>query len=110
MRAYPAGDFPVLGSTLGVRNLVVLVVPLHEVLQDGAALKDANLLAVQGICEGGNAAIGVDVEEPLLLLLILHHFNVVHLLGGVRFTSWPCIRAESVPRTAARAPRAQLTP
>lgn len=51
---------------------MVLVVPVDQVLQDGTALEYADLLAVgEGIRDGGNATIGVDLEEPRLLLLIL---------------------------------------
>lgn len=68
-----------LSRAMGERELVVLVVAINEVLQNSTALKDANLLAVQRICEGGDAAIGVDLQEPLLLLLILSHLDGVHL-------------------------------
>lgn len=52
-----------------VRDLVVLVVAVDEVLEDGTRLKDANGLAV-GPCvsDGGNAAVGVNFQEPWLLL------------------------------------------
>lgn len=51
---------------------MVLVIPVHEILQDRAALKDAERRAVgPGVRDGGDAAVGVDVEEPLLLLLVL---------------------------------------
>lgn len=60
---------------------MVLVVAVDEVLQDGARLKDANGLAVgPGVCDGGDAAVGVDFEEPGFFLLILCHFNRPNLL------------------------------
>ena len=51
---------------------MVLVVPLHEILQNGATLPDLELAAIfTRVDNGWNAAVGVDVEVPLLLLLVL---------------------------------------
>lgn len=64
-----------------IRNLVVLVVAVNEILQNSTALKDADLLAVgELVSEGGDATVGVDLEEPGLLLLILHHLDGVDLV------------------------------
>lgn len=81
---YPAGDFPVLTRPMRIRNLVVFVVAVRQVLQDGTALKDADLLAVLKLVrQGGDATIGVNLQEPRLLLLILHHLDGVHLRACV---------------------------
>jgi hypothetical protein len=59
---------------------VVLVVAADEVLEHGAALKDADLLAVgQLVRKCRDAAIGVDLEEPVLLLLIVLHVDLTDL-------------------------------
>jgi hypothetical protein len=63
-----------------VRDLVVLVIAINKVLEDGTALEDADGLAVgELVSNGRNAAIGVDLEEPGLLLLIVTHANGVDL-------------------------------
>lgn len=52
------------------------IVPFHEILEDRTALKHTNLLAVgQRVRYGGDAAIGVDFQEPGLFLLIVHHVD-----------------------------------
>ena len=55
---------------------MVLVVTVDEVLEDGSGLEDANGLAI-GPCvsEGGNAAVGVDFEEPWLLLGVVSQLD-----------------------------------
>lgn len=64
----PVGGLPVLARAGGVGHLVVLVVAVDEVLQDAAALEDADGLAViERVCESRDAAVGVDLEEPGLL-------------------------------------------
>jgi hypothetical protein len=51
---------------------VVGIVALDEVLHDGARLEQVDGLAVgEGVGQGGNAAIGVDGEEPGLFLRVL---------------------------------------
>jgi hypothetical protein len=63
-----------------VRYLVALVVPVHKVLQDGTAFPDLELLAVV-ICidDGWNATVGVDVEVPLLFLLMFKKLDWMDL-------------------------------
>lgn len=64
------------------------VIAVREVLQDGAALKDADGLAIgESVCEGRNATIGVDLEEPRLLLGVLADLNVCRLWRSSRFVS-----------------------
>lgn len=72
MVAYPAVHFIVLARAPGVRDLVFRVVAFHKVLHDGAALEEADGRAVrEDIGQCGDAAVGVNFEEPGLLLLIL---------------------------------------
>lgn len=47
---------------------MLLVVAVDEVLQNSSALKDADGLPVgEGVGEGGDPPVGVDLEEPRLL-------------------------------------------
>jgi hypothetical protein len=53
---------------VGVRHLVLRVVAVDQVLHDGAALKQADGRPVgEGVGQRGDAAVGVDLEEPGLL-------------------------------------------
>ena len=62
---------------MGVRKLVFLVVAVDKVLQDRAALKDADLLAVlKSVSDGRDASVGVDLEEPGRLDLVVHLADV----------------------------------
>lgn len=80
LRAYPVIDLPMLPRAVGVRDLVVLVISVHKVLHDGGTLKKPNGLAIfKGVRQGGDAAIGVDLQEPRLLLRVLAKFNVCSL-------------------------------
>lgn len=62
------------------------VIAVREVLQNGAAFKDADGLAIgESVCEGGDATIGVDLEEPRLLLGVFANLNIRRLWGSSRF-------------------------
>lgn len=51
---------------------MVLVVRLDEILEDRAGLEDVQRTAGEGgVGDGGNAPVGVDFEEPGLLLGVL---------------------------------------
>jgi hypothetical protein len=76
----PAGHLPMLSRALRERELVILVIAINEVLQHSTTLKDTNLLAVECISESRDATVGVDLEEPLFLLLIFGHLDGVHLV------------------------------
>lgn len=78
---HPADHLPVLPRPIWVRDLVILVIPGDEVLQDGATLKDADGLPVLGgVGDGRDAAVGVDLEEPGLLLLVVLEADGAHLV------------------------------
>ena len=48
------------------------IIPLDKILQYRPALKDPDSLPIRKrVRDGGDAAIGVDLEEPRLLLLVL---------------------------------------
>jgi len=56
---------------------VVLVVPRHEILHDAATFEQSDGLAVRELVrQRWDSAIGVDVEEPLLLLSVLADVNL----------------------------------
>lgn len=63
-----------------IRNLVVLIVPVDKILQDGATFPDLEVVATL-VCvdDGRDAAVGVDVEEPLLLLLVFEELDCAYL-------------------------------
>lgn len=55
---------------------MVLVVFINEVLHDGTALKQTDLLAIRnGIRQSRDTAIGVDLKEPWLLLGVFADIN-----------------------------------
>lgn len=60
----------VLGGVL--RELALLVEHLGEVDEDGRRLEDAIAL----VCDGGDTSVGVDLEEPRRLDLVVHLADV----------------------------------
>lgn len=77
---YPACHLPVLFAAMGIRNLVVLVVPVHEILQDGATFPDLELMAtLVRVDDGRNASVGVDVEIPLLFVFVFKELDCAYL-------------------------------
>ena len=64
----PVVGLVVLAGALRVGDFVGGVVLLDEVLQDAAGFEEADFLAVwEGVCYGGDAAVGVDFEEPAVV-------------------------------------------
>lgn len=71
----PALHLPIFRRVPGIRELILLVISLHQIIQDRAALKHAQRLPFAGAGEAGirerrDAAVWVDLEEPRLLLLV----------------------------------------
>lgn len=59
---------------------MVLIVAVHEILQDGTAFPDLELLAVLvRIDDGWNATVGVDFEIPFLFLLVFEELDWAYL-------------------------------
>lgn len=59
---------------------MVLVVPVHEILQDGATFPDLEFVAtLVRVDNGRDLPIWVDVEIPLLFLLVFKELNCVYL-------------------------------
>ena len=50
-----------LSRVLGIRNLMILIISIDEILQNSTTLKHTNLLAVQRIRQSGDTAIGINV-------------------------------------------------
>ena len=77
---YPASRLPVLFGPMRIRDLVVHIVPIHQILQDGTAFPDLEPLTdLVGVDEGWDSTVGVDVEVPLLLLLVFKKFDWAYL-------------------------------
>ena len=69
-----------LPATDGIRQLVVCIVSVDQILHNAPTLEDSNLLAVgKSVGQCWDAAIWIDLEEPRLLLSVLGYLN----LGGV---------------------------
>lgn len=67
-------------AAMRIRDLVVFVVPFHEVLQNGTTLPKLELLATLVLVDDGrNAAVGVDVEVPLLFLFVFEELDWTYL-------------------------------
>ena len=66
--SHPVVGFVVFSRAMRIRDLVVLVVPVDQVLHDGAALKEADAASiVEVVRQGGNPPIGIDFGKPGLL-------------------------------------------
>lgn len=64
---------------------MILVVPIHEVLQDGTTLPDVELIPnFVRIDDSWDAAIGIDIEVPLLLLLVFKELDCADLAHEIR--------------------------
>lgn len=82
----PVVDFVGFAGSAWVRDLVVLVVLLGEVLEDAAGFEEADLSAVcEGVGYGGDAAVGVYFEEPGLLLGAFADVDFVGFVGEAIF-------------------------
>lgn len=69
---YPAHCLPMLLRAKGIRDFMILVICGNEIQHDRAAFEDLELASVPifvGQCR--NTAVGVDFEEPWLLLFVL---------------------------------------
>lgn len=84
MATHPARHLPVLLRPTRIRNLEITIVPVHKILQNGSTLPDFQLGAVTLLVdEGRDTAVGVDIEEPLLLLLVFEEFDWADLCKNV---------------------------
>lgn len=79
----PVVDFIRLATTGWIGDLVLgLVVLLDEILHDAAGFEESNAFAVgEGVREGGDAAVGVDFEEPGLFLGVGLNVDIVGCVG-----------------------------
>lgn len=59
---------------------MVPVVSVHQILQDGATFPDLEFLAtLVRVDDGRDAAVWIDVEVPLLFLLVFKEFDCAYL-------------------------------
>lgn len=59
---------------------MVLVVPVHEILQDGATFPDLELVAtLVRVDDGWNSAIRIYLKEKMLFLLMFKEFDDAYL-------------------------------
>ena len=73
----PIVDFEGFGRALGVRGAVVRVVRVNQILHNGPRFEQPHLAAVGvDVGQGREASVGVDCQEPRLL---------VSVLGGIDF-------------------------
>lgn len=67
--AYPTVHLVVLSRSLRVRQLVLLVVPFDQVLQNRATFKNSDGLPIgELISQGRDSTIGINFEIPWLLI------------------------------------------
>ena len=65
---------------------MIFIILLCEVLKDTTALEKADTLAVfKGICQRGDAAVGVDLEKPWLFLAVSGYVDVLDFVGKTEF-------------------------
>jgi hypothetical protein len=87
-----------------VRDFVVLVVLLAEVLQDAARFEKANLLAIgEGVGYGWDAAVGIDFEEPGLSLRIFAYIDMLDFGRGISISDISVKQGQRIPTQALQA-------
>ena len=80
----PVVDFVVLLRAARVAEFALRVVFFGQVLKDGARFEEADgAAAVEGVGQGGDAAIGVDFEVPGFFLLVGAYVDVGCFVGEV---------------------------
>jgi hypothetical protein len=103
---YPADCVPVLLGTVRIGDLVVFVVCGYDVLEDGTTFEDLDFAPVRVfVSEGGDATIGIDLEKPGFLLLVLsevygYHLDAISLAMRARrviIATIPCTRDQAPP-------------
>lgn len=84
----PVVRLVVLATSFGVRDFVLGVVSLHEVLHDASRLEQVDGLTIgEFIGQGRDAAIRVDGKEPVLLLCVLADIDLLNLVGNTTILS-----------------------
>jgi len=68
----PAPHLHTFPASLGITQLVLSIIPVNKVLHDTAALKHPDSLPVsEPVSKSRDAAVGVDIQEPLFFLRVL---------------------------------------
>lgn len=78
--------FNCLPAPAGVTDLVLWVVCVDKVLHYTSAFENVYLISVGvGVCQSGNATVGVDCGEPRGFLLVGRHVYLVNFVGQTEF-------------------------
>lgn len=78
--------FIILSSPLRIRDLVLRIVVVGQVLQNAAGFEDIDRLSVgKRISYGGNAAIGVNFKKPWLFLLVFAELELLDFVWEARY-------------------------
>lgn len=81
-----------LAGALGIRDLVLGIVALNEVLHDASRLEQVDGLTISelvGQCR--NTTIRVDGQEPILLLRVLADVDLLDLVGKTAIVNGWCL-------------------
>jgi hypothetical protein len=71
-----------LPRSFRIADLVVFVVPGNQILHDRSRLEEVDRLSVREcVCESWDAPVGVDLQEPILLLGVLRKFDLLNFIG-----------------------------
>ena len=86
LEKHPVVTLVILPTALCETDLVVLIVLLSQIHQYTPALEQTNCLSiVEGVREGGDAAVWVDLEEPGFFLLVGGDVDVLGFVGQAKF-------------------------
>ena len=83
---YPTVHLIVLSCASWVGDLVVLVILIDQVLLDASRLKQIDGLTIcESVRQSWNPSIGIDFQEPWLLLGVLGDINLGYLVRQSEF-------------------------
>lgn len=77
-----------LTATFGIRDLVLRIVALNQVLHDASRLEQVDGLSVSElVSQCRDAAIGIDRKEPVFLLRVLADIDLLDFVGKTAIVS-----------------------
>lgn len=78
LKEEPVVNLVALSRPLRERDLIIGIVLFNKILEYASGLKDADGLAVgEGVSYGGDPAVGINFQEPWLLLSICRNVDIV---------------------------------
>ena len=81
---HPVVGFVVLLCATGIRDLMVSVVSIDKILQDGAGLEDADgLPALQLVSQSGDPPVRIDLEKPWFFLRVFLQLDGCCLISSL---------------------------